>query len=146
MKAAPRGAKPRETISFGPAGSAIPSSLEEPRPGHVPGRLRSAFLPRADLLIEVLRAANRGDQTLFRQALEALIAEERKKQHHVLADRLVELLKTNGPPVSRQPAGSDDRVLHLFYEITPKRKLDDLVLPEVVRTTSREIIEEHTRR
>ena len=45
-------------------------------------------MARADLLLEIVRAGAQGEQPLFRKALEALIAEERAKQHHILADRL----------------------------------------------------------
>jgi hypothetical protein len=51
---------------------------------------------RADLLINLVRANSRGDSVLFRRTLEAMIAEERAKQHHVLADRLSEYLNGNG--------------------------------------------------
>lgn len=39
-----------------------------------------------------------GNQELFRRALEALITEERSKQHHVLADRLAAHLQRNVRP------------------------------------------------
>ncbi|MEY4808802.1 MAG: ATP-dependent zinc metalloprotease FtsH, partial [Cyanobacteriota bacterium] len=45
-------------------------------------------MARADLLIDIVRAGAEGNQELFRRALEALITEERSKQHQVLADRL----------------------------------------------------------
>ncbi len=45
-------------------------------------------MARSSLLLDLVRAGARGDQALFRKALEALVAEERAKQHHVLADRL----------------------------------------------------------
>lgn len=59
-------------------------------------------MPRADLLLELVRAGARGEQPLFRKALEALIAEERAKQHHILADRLTGHLNQSEPskPVS----------------------------------------------
>jgi len=44
---------------------------------------------RADLLINIVRAGAEGNHELFRHALEALITEERSKQHHVLADLLL---------------------------------------------------------
>ncbi len=50
----------------------------------------------ADLLIDIVRAGAEGKQELFRRALEALIAEERSKQHLVLADRLAAHLQRNG--------------------------------------------------
>jgi hypothetical protein len=39
-------------------------------------------MARADLLIDIVRAGAEGNQELFRRALEALITEERSKQHH----------------------------------------------------------------
>ncbi|MBF0141705.1 MAG: hypothetical protein HQL74_15710 [Magnetococcales bacterium] len=45
-------------------------------------------MSRADLLLELVRSGARGDHALFRKALEAIVSEERAKQHHVLADRL----------------------------------------------------------
>ena len=59
-------------------------------------------MARADLLLELVRAGARGEQPLFRKALEALIAEERAKQHHILADRLTGYLNQSEPskPVS----------------------------------------------
>lgn len=45
-------------------------------------------MARSDLLLSLVKAGARGDQTLFRRSLEALVAEERAKHHGVLADRL----------------------------------------------------------
>ena len=104
-------------------------------------------MARADLLLDLVRAGARGDQVLFRKALEALIAEERAKQHHILADRLAAHLQISGtnafPPQgpSRRNGLSGD----LFYEISPERRLRDLLLPEVVNAAIRELIEEHNR-
>jgi len=38
-------------------------------------------MPRADLLLALVRASARADSSSFRQSLEAIIAEERVKQH-----------------------------------------------------------------
>ena len=105
-------------------------------------------MARADLLINLVKAGNRGDQTLFRKTVDALIAEERKKQHNVLADQLAEQMKTNGapPPVFRTLERPDDRTGNLFFEMTPQRSLNDLILPEVVNAACRELTEEHHRR
>ena len=54
-------------------------------------------MARADLLLDLVRAGARGDQPLFRKSLEALVSEERAKQHHVLADRLAAHLNAGGP-------------------------------------------------
>lgn len=106
-------------------------------------------MARADLLINLVRANHQGDPVLFRRTLEALIAEERSKQHHVLADRLTEFLNgsslfakedvRSAPPV-------DDRLKALFFETIPRRRLEDLTLPSAVRIAARELIEEYCRK
>lgn len=103
-------------------------------------------MPRSDLLIKLVRASSIGDQLLFKRTLEAVIAEERQKQHHVLADRLTEYLKTNGNGELKGPTVVDDRIQQLLIEAIPQRSIDDLILPEVVVTACRELIEEHQRR
>lgn len=103
-------------------------------------------MARADLLLDLVRAGARGDQALFRKALEALVAEERAKQHHILADRLAAYLYQN-ENTNRIPAPTrrDGSTTDLFYEVTPIRSLNDLILPKVVTTACRELIEEHNR-
>lgn len=101
-------------------------------------------MARADLLLDLVRAGARGDQPRFRKVLEAMIAEERDKQHHVFADRLAENLP-HGAPVSplqpnRKPPSSD-----LVHQIDPVKRMDELVLPELVRAGCMELIEEQHR-
>ena len=91
-----------------------------------------------------MRSAARGDQPLFRQNLEALIAEERAKQHHLLAGRLEESLRFNGAGGSaprQMVAPSGEQVL----EVQPERDLDELILPESVHRAVREVVEEQHR-
>jgi SpoVK/Ycf46/Vps4 family AAA+-type ATPase len=102
-------------------------------------------MARSDLLISLVRAGSRGDQALFRKTVEALIAEERAKQHHVLADRLAEPLHQYGAASPAGPSIRDERVQDLLFEVTPNRSLDDLLLPDVVQAACREVIEEHLR-
>lgn len=101
-------------------------------------------MARADLLVSLVRSAARGDQARIRKTVEALIAEERAKQHHVLAKRLEESLHTNGSgyrPEPRTSSLSGEQVL----EVIPERKLEDLVLPEIVTKAILELIEEQHR-
>ena len=102
-------------------------------------------MPRADLLVDLVRAGTQGDQLRFKRAVEAMAADERAKNHHVLADRLTESLPPNGHAPSTALAPLDDRVGQLLLEIVPRRTLDDLILPEVVRVTCRELAEEQHR-
>jgi predicted AAA+ superfamily ATPase len=104
-------------------------------------------MARADLLLDVVRAGARGDQPLFRKALEALVAEERAKQHHVLADRLASHLQQNGGNTQPQPLPlrRNGQTLGLYFDVEPRRRLADLILPDVVVGACKELIEEHNR-
>ena len=105
-------------------------------------------MARADLLLNLVRAGAKGDHLLFRKSLEALVAEERAKQHHVLADRLAAHLNTGGPPGIRGPAPlarRNGQFNESFHKLSPERRLEDLVLPDPVAGAIRELIEESRR-
>ena len=105
-------------------------------------------MARADLLLNLVRAGAKGDPVLFRETLEALIVEERAKQHHVLADRLAAHLHASGPrnlnapaPMTRPNSSSSE----LFQSVSPERRLGELVLPPSVAKAGRELIQEFRR-
>lgn len=104
-------------------------------------------MARADLLLDLVRAGARGDQPLFRKALEALVAEERAKQHHVLADRLAAHLATNGSswPTTGATARLEGKGPDPFAYVGPSRDLSSLVLPPLVEQACRELVEEQQR-
>ena len=110
-------------------------------------------MARADLLLDLVRAGAKGDHPLFRKALEALVAEERAKQHHVLADRLAAHLNVGGrPDAGASPSPAHGRLGQAltrrngsFHELYPERRLGDLVLPDSVANAGRELIEEFRR-
>lgn len=100
-------------------------------------------MARADLLLNLVRAGSTGDRGLFQKAVEALVAEERNKQHHVLADRLaghLTLANTLNGPTRIAPGGAS-----AFHELNPRRELDSLILPKAVATACRELITEQHR-
>jgi SpoVK/Ycf46/Vps4 family AAA+-type ATPase len=100
-------------------------------------------MARADLLLDLVEAEHRGDRDRFRVLVEAVIAEERANQHHLLADRLAELISTTGQGITR-----DDRaaaIRDLVQEAVPNRRLDDLELASVPRQVIAELIEEQQR-
>lgn len=99
-------------------------------------------MARSDLLLSLVRAGSIGDQVGFRRTVEALIAEERERQHHVVADRLAEYL-TNKNSAGRGP--SAEAPVGSYDERHPERVLSDLVLPEVVATACAELVEEQQR-
>ncbi|KQW78919.1 AAA family ATPase [Devosia sp. Root413D1] len=102
-------------------------------------------MARSDLLLSIVRAGAEGDHSTLRASVEALVADERAKNHNALADRLARLL--NSVSVSsemtqrRQPAPGRDIVL----ESEPQTRLDDLILPLPVMHQVRNLIEEQHR-
>jgi SpoVK/Ycf46/Vps4 family AAA+-type ATPase len=107
-------------------------------------------MARSDLLVSLVKAGTTGDKRGFRSAAEEIIAEERAKHHDVLADRLTHLIQSNGNAGGAQqnilaPADHSPRGKDFIAEIVPRRRLEDLVLPEVVRRAAQELIEEQQR-
>ncbi len=106
-------------------------------------------MARSDLLINLVKAGTSGDTSQFRKVVDLLIAEERGKNHDVLAERLSQAatpIHRNGhaprPLQPASPAMSSD----LYHELVPRRAIEDLVLPEDAQTAVRELIEEQHRR
>jgi len=102
-------------------------------------------MPRSDLLLSLVRAGSKGDQPNFRRSLEAIVAEERGRQHHVVANQLAVFLEpgraatdSTTRPISATPGD-------LLDEVEPGRRLADLVLPESVRQICSELVEEQSR-
>lgn len=78
----------------------------------------------------------------MKRTVGALIAEEREKQRHVLAERLEDAFRTNGngsTHVADLEPGPGVEV------VTPRRTLTSLVLPQVVRAACEELVEEQQR-
>lgn len=102
-------------------------------------------MARSDLLIDLVEAEHVGDKARFRSLVEAVIAEERAKSHHLVADRLAELITTSGAehrPLRDATAGAVGDLLH---EIVPQRRLADLTLNRAGRSSIDELVEEHHR-
>ena len=103
-------------------------------------------MARSDLLLALVRAGSRSDQVTFRRSLEAIIAEERGKQHHVLADRLAEYLNGPAKEINGHVPSAPSTVGHrLVFELQPRRQLEDLILREQARSAVEELIEEQQR-
>lgn len=99
-------------------------------------------MARADLLINLVRAGAQGDQLGFRRTVEAIVAEERERQHHVVADRLSEFLKSSARVAD---VSLPDTISALVHEVHPDRLLSDLVLPSLALAACGELIEEQRR-
>ncbi|WP_456619987.1 AAA family ATPase [Bradyrhizobium sp. P5_C12] len=105
-------------------------------------------MAKSDLLVSLVRAGATGDKGMLRSTVEALMADERAKSHHLLADRLERALQAVAvtPPSlvtssrTQQTPGRDT-----ILELTPRVRLDDLVLPLPARTEGMQLVEEHAR-
>ena len=109
-------------------------------------------MARSDLIVSLVKAGTAGDKRSFRSATEAIIAEERAKHHNVLADRLTSLIQSNGSggaqgtvAIASVQHDPSPRGKEFIAEITPRRRLDDLILPAIVRRAVDELVEEQQR-
>ena len=104
-------------------------------------------MPRADLIVNLVRAGTQGDQRTFRSTVEAIAAEERAKRHTQLADRLEENLRQPAPSAKAAEVVRSFDGGHggLLYEVEPRRGLTSMFLDDAVATPVRELIEEQQR-
>lgn len=104
-------------------------------------------MARGDLLINLVRASVAGDKSAVKSAVETIIAEEKNKQHTVLADRLSRAMQANGSGISKLPPVSETahKGREFIAEITPRRELGDMVLSESCRIAVDQLIEEQQR-
>lgn len=108
-------------------------------------------MARADLLVDLVKYASSGNKPMVKKVTEAIIAEEREKQHTVLADRLQnELMRA--PADVPQPKGSNNpmvvsetRAENFIQEKEPTRTLASLILPPEVRYNCDQLIQEQFR-
>jgi AAA+ superfamily predicted ATPase len=119
-------------------------------------------MARADLLVDLVKFAAAGNRPMVKKVTEAIIAEERDKQHTILADRLEnEISKmrnqgpTDGSTNSLQTPGavrgqapvvvSETRAENFIQEKEPIRTLTSLILPQEVRYNCEQLIQEQFR-
>jgi SpoVK/Ycf46/Vps4 family AAA+-type ATPase len=100
---------------------------------------------RSDLLLSIVRASATGDRAALRSSVEAIVAEERGKNHHILADRLQRALSTVAitPPTATQPNNQSGK--ETILETTPRRRLDELILPLPITQQVGQLVEEQHR-
>jgi SpoVK/Ycf46/Vps4 family AAA+-type ATPase len=102
-------------------------------------------MARSDLLVSLVRASAAGDQSTVASTVEAIVAEERSRSHHILADRLQKALQsvpvaTSSRMVRPQSSGRD-----FIIESEPRVTLDSLILSLPAERLSRQLIEEQMR-
>ena len=101
-------------------------------------------MARSDLLVSIVRAGMVGDRDTLRSSVEAVVADERGKSHHILADRLERTLNAVAvTPPARASTGQAGR--DSILESTPRRRLEDLILPLPVSQQVKQLVEEQHR-
>ena len=102
-------------------------------------------MARSDLLLSIVRAGATGDRATLRSSVEAVVAEERSKNHHILADRLQRALNavTVAPPTTSQANSQSGK--DTILKSTPRQRLEDLILPLPVSQQVRQLVEEQHR-
>lgn len=105
-------------------------------------------MARSDLLVALVRAGSAGDQETLKTTAEALIADERAKNHHILADRLQSsLLPGSEQKVTRSSFHRESEVVgrEAIMQVEPQMQMSDLQLPSIVRRSGEQLVAEHLR-
>lgn len=102
------------------------------------------------ILRQLIKAGSSGDADAFRRASEAVISNERDKQHHLLANDLENILYGGtkpGPVRGNLPDAPTDkeRGLPLLDMRQSQRPLEEIVLSQSGRDAIEELLQEHRR-
>lgn len=108
-------------------------------------------MARSDLLRRLFASYARGDDATFRAVAAQIVADERRKNHRLLANELEQALTNDLRPGATTPLtlrplpkGRDDRPLLRLSK--PERRFDDLVLAESTADELTEVVEENLSR
>ena len=107
-------------------------------------------MARADLMCELIKYGLLNDNINFRKAAEALCAEERAKQHTILANKIQDLLSIEkkqsierNSSVNVVRGGMSES--SLFWEKVPQKRMENLILPQTVKDICQGMIDEQLR-
>lgn len=104
-------------------------------------------MARSDLLIKLVESGVQGNQERFRTAVEAVIVEEKSKNHNILADRLEKILFTSTK--KRLDQNISSLTLHkaenLYFEMNTSLNFDSLILEEHIKRNFSDFLQEHFR-
>lgn len=103
-------------------------------------------MAKADLITQLFKAAVANDKNNIVRVGEALIAEERHKNHHIVADRLAKIIRGGCSSPNRTGRRLENGLASLIHEIIPERRMSDLFLSKEHISLLEEIVEEHQRK
>ena len=106
-------------------------------------------MARADLLKKLFSRFNNNDRELFMKTAHEIIADERKKNHAILADDLEMVLNgaqknfghsmSTMKPTYLSKSGKEERLVEIIY---PDKYFDDVILPQEKMLQLSEVIKE----
>ena len=113
-------------------------------------------MARADLIVDLVKYAASGNRPMVKKVTEAIIAEERAKQHTILADRLENEVSNMRSLTSVEQKKSTEggslpmmvnevRAENFIQEREATRTLSSLILPQEVRYNCDQLIQEQFR-
>lgn len=108
-------------------------------------------MARADLLLSLIKYALSGNKPMVRKIAEAVIAEERSKNHSILADKLEAELIRNTSDFTQPSNNGINRVQNdfgaenLITEIHPQRRMDSLIFPKEIILLCEQYVQEQYR-
>lgn len=102
-------------------------------------------MARSDLLVSLVKAGASGDRSTLTTTVEALVADERAKSHHVLADKLHRALASVPVAASSELRRTSAPGRDFVVESEPRVALDSLLLTLPAERLTRQLIEEHQR-
>lgn len=105
-------------------------------------------MARSDLLLALVRAGATGNKEVLKTTTEAIVAEERAKNHHVLADRIAQVLSSvsvSAPSELTVRNVRQTKYQDAILEREPQISINDLVLQLPVKNAGQQLIEEQMR-
>lgn len=105
-------------------------------------------MAKSDSLLEIIKYALNDDKNKLRKSIEALCAEEREKQHLVVANKIESLLinsKINKTVREISFVNSKVNSEDLFIEKIPRKDINNIILSKENRNICEEFIEEQNR-
>lgn len=109
-------------------------------------------MARADLILDLIKNSFAGNKYQFKKVVEALIAEERSKQHLQLADKLQSELDAMLRSADKDLQGRNVTatavapvVNNFLQEVSVRKSFDDIILPDEVKKIVKLFVEEQLR-
>lgn len=110
-------------------------------------------MARSDLLINLVKSGASGDKHTLGKIVDAIVAEERAKNHNIVADRIEKAYRLsdsnwNGKAATLMNAHSSEsnaRARDFIAEVMPRRRFEELILTEVTMTAVQQLVEEQQR-